>query len=112
MNVSTQSFKGQPYAGNGLAEDEISILKATFSRFDCIKKALLFGSRAMGNHKKGSDVDLALVGTVDEDILFRVRDALDDSPLPYFFDVIVYDEIKNGDLKKHIDEYGRVIYGD
>ncbi|MCC5912488.1 MAG: nucleotidyltransferase domain-containing protein, partial [Clostridiaceae bacterium] len=69
-------------------------------------------SRAMGNYKKGSDVDLAIVGeNIDRKILRRISDDLNEEyPLPYFFDVVVYKDISNEELKKHIDSVGKSIY--
>jgi hypothetical protein len=31
-------------------------------------------------------------------------------PLPYFFDILHYEEINNENLKKHIDTYGKELY--
>lgn len=31
-------------------------------------------------------------------------------PLPYFFDVIDYTHLEHNGLKKHIEQYGKVIY--
>lgn len=107
MNVSTQSFNAKPF---GLSEDELSTLKAIFGQFETLGDVLIFGSRAMGTHKRGSDVDIALMGAVSEDLRFRLRDALEESVLPYFFDVLVYEELENAELKKHIDTHGISIF--
>jgi uncharacterized protein len=105
MNVSLK--KSNP----GLTDEEISEMSEVFKRFPSIEKVILFGSRAMGNHKPGSDVDLALMGKVNEDTLFQVHEALEEETLlPYFFDVIAYEEINNPALKEHIDDYGKAIY--
>ena len=64
------------------------------------------------NYKKGSDIDLALIGkNITNDILYDVSDYLNEVyPIPYFFDIVHYDNISNVNLKKHIDDYGKVIY--
>ncbi|WP_218838265.1 nucleotidyltransferase domain-containing protein [Bacillus sp. FJAT-45350] len=51
-----------------------------------VEQALVFGSRAMGNYKKGSDVDLAIVGdNISQKVLFELNDLLkEEYPLPYF----------------------------
>lgn len=72
---------------------------------------MLFGSRAKGNAQPGSDIDLALKGpAVTEQTVLRLRVALDDLPLPFFFDVVHYETLQNPDLIDHIDRVGRVIY--
>ena len=80
--------------------------------FPQIGKAIIFGSRAMGNYKNGSDVDIAVVGeSIDNSILYKLDDYLNEVyPLPYFFDIIHYDRISNENLIKHIDKEGKVIY--
>ena len=62
--------------------------------------------------KKGSDVDLALIGEkVDRKIVRRLSDDLNEEyPLPYFFDIVNYNDISNEELKKHIESVGKSIY--
>ena len=96
----------------GLLDKDINYIKETLSKFSEIEKGIIFGSRAMGNYKKGSDIDLALIGeNITNNILFKVDDYLNEVyPIPYFFDVIHYENISNTKLKNHIDEYGKVVY--
>ena len=96
----------------GLLEKDIKYIIDTLSKFPEIEKGIIFGSRAIGNYKKGSDIDLALIGkNITNDILYDVSDYLNEVyPIPYFFDIVHYDNISNVNLKKHIDDYGKVIY--
>ena len=57
-----------------------------------LKMLILFGSRAKGNYKVGSDVDLALKGeSVTHSTVFQLADLLNETyPLPYFFDILDY----------------------
>jgi len=77
-----------------------------------IEKAVVFGSRAIGNDKTGSDVDLAIYGdAVPRGAVLALQDELNEElPLPYMFDVLHYEEIDNPKLKEHIDRFGKVIY--
>ena len=77
-----------------------------------IEEAIIFGSRAMGNYKKGSDVDIAIKGKqVERNIIRKLNDDLNEEyPLPYFFDILNYKEISNQELKEHIDSVGKLIY--
>jgi len=96
----------------GLLNKDIDYIRDGLSKFPQIEKAKIFGSRAMGNYKKGSDIDLAIIGSeVTEDILYELYDYLNEVyPIPYFFDILHYDDISNENLKKHIDNFGKIIY--
>lgn len=96
----------------GLSEKELSSLREVFMKFDAIEEVILFGSRAQGTHKKASDVDLAIKGkTIDLDTLAKLKYTLEEQTnLPYFFDVVIYDKITNNALKQAIDESGEKIY--
>lgn len=96
----------------GLNENELQIIQRTLAGYPEIEKALIFGSRAMGNYKTGSDIDLALFGEVISrktvlDLFDKLNEVLN---LPYYFDIINYNEITNVALKKHIDDFGIPIW--
>jgi len=94
----------------GLTQKELEILKSVFEKFDEINEVILFGSRALGTHKKSSDIDLAIKGKVNINTLSKLKYTLEEETiLPYFFDVIIYDNLENQELKKHIDEFGVFI---
>lgn len=96
----------------GLLERDIEFILKAFSNYSEIEEVIIFGSRAMGNYKKGSDVDLAIKGKyIDRKVIIRLSDDLNENyPLPYFFDVVNYMDINNVELKQHIDEFGKLIY--
>ncbi len=94
----------------GLTQKELEILKEVFKKFDNIKEVILFGSRALGTHKTASDIDLAIKGNVDINTLSKLKYTLEeDTILPYFFDIVIYDNLENMELKKHIDGVGKRI---
>lgn len=87
------------------------MIREIFSRFPHVEEVVLFGSRAKGTYKKGSDIDVALKGeAVDKDDLSAIGALLEDSCLPWMADVVVYRYLTNKDLKEHIDRIGKVIY--
>lgn len=95
----------------GLTNAQIKVVRSVFKRFPEIKKVMILGSRAMGNFKKGSDVDLAIMGNVKTEIVAEISMILnEETTLPYLFDVIHYESISNEELKRHVDEYGTVFY--
>jgi hypothetical protein len=66
----------------------------------------------MRNFKKASAVDLAIFGkNITSKTAVRLRSLLNEElPLPYFFDVVVYEKIANDKLKRHIDEHGVALF--
>lgn len=76
-----------------------------------VEKAALYGSRAKGNFKNGSDIDLALYGRdLNLTALHRIEDALDDLLLPYHIDLALASRITSEELLEHIQRVGVVFY--
>lgn len=94
----------------GLNNNELSLITGVLSRFSGVERAVIFGSRAMGNYRPNSDVDLALHGVIDETECSRIAADLDELPLPYTFDVKLFDAVKNHALKHHINLVQKEIY--
>ena len=95
----------------GLSEKTIDFIKNVFKKYPEIEIVKIFGSRAMGNYKHNSDIDLALfVKEINDDLEAKVLFELEDLPMPYKFDVKFYENITNENLKKHIDDYGEIFY--
>lgn len=95
----------------GLTQKELEVLVKVFKKFDKLEEIILFGSRALGTHKKASDIDLAIKGDVDINTLAKLKYTLEeDTLLPYFFDIVIYDNLENEELRKHIDEFGITIF--
>ena len=95
----------------GLEDATLKKIQLVFSKFPLIQKAILYGSRAKGNYKTGSDIDLCLVGDhLTLPLLYQVEEALDNLFSPYSFDVSIYSKLSNQDLIDHIDRVGIPIY--
>jgi predicted nucleotidyltransferase len=95
----------------GLKEETIEKIIAVFSLFPEIDKAILYGSRAKGNYKHGSDIDITLLGNdLDLKLLNHLSLALDELLLPYKFDISIYSYINNSDLLENIKRVGIVFY--
>jgi predicted nucleotidyltransferase len=95
-----------------LPKKTISELIATFSTYLEIERVIVFGSRALGNAKPGSDVDFAFSG---EDLtsqqVSRIQNYLEEDTLfPYFFDCIHLESTQNKKLLEHIKTYGIDLY--
>ena len=95
----------------GLPATTIEKMHAALERFPRVEKAVLYGSRAKGNYKPGSDIDLTLFGEdLDSSQLGEIATALDDLLLPYTIDLSLYAELNNAKLREHIDRVGVVFY--
>ena len=96
----------------GLKESAIEKICEIFNRYPQVGKAVLYGSRAKGNYKNGSDIDLTLDGGADltMDILYRIMDDIDDLLLPYSFDLSILKDIHDQDVLDHIRRVGVVFY--
>lgn len=95
----------------GLKDIEMAYLETLFSKNERIERVILYGSRAKGNHKPFSDVDITLVGDkLTHEDLNRIILAIDDLLLPYLFDISIFHQLKNDTLIDHINRRGIVIY--
>ncbi|MDR2898644.1 MAG: nucleotidyltransferase domain-containing protein [Spirochaetaceae bacterium] len=94
----------------GLSSKDKMLIASVLATESAVEKATVFGSRAKGNYKKYSDVDIALYGCLTSHDAERIRLALDELALIYSFDVAAYNELKNAALKEHIDRIGVVVY--
>lgn len=96
----------------GLRESDLSYVDALLRNFKEVEQAYLFGSRAKGTFRNGSDVDIALMGmglsfTIVHQISYLLNE---ESPLPYHFDCVNFNTIENSALKEHIERVGIVVY--
>ncbi len=95
----------------GLSLKIIKEINTVFRKFEEVEKAVLYGSRAKGNYKPGSDIDITLKGKkLNLQLLNKIDIDLDDLLLPYMFDISIYDHISNNDLIDHIQRVGKIFY--
>ena len=95
----------------GLRETDIEKIASVFSSIPEIDEAIIYGSRAKGNFRPNSDIDITLKGKgLNRNVLGQVNFAIDDLLLPYFFDISIYHELKNPALLDHIDRVGIIMY--
>jgi len=94
----------------GLKEATINKIISVFSQYPQIHKVLLYGSRAKGNYRNGSDIDLTLIGDVSYSQLSSIEDKIDDLLLPYSFDISIFSDIDNPDLINSINRIGVIFY--
>lgn len=96
---------------SGLSKQDVELVTEVITRFPEVKQASIFGSRAKGTYKNGSDVDIALKG---ENLNLKIISAIsfvlnEELSLPYKFDVLDYNSLSNSALKEHINRVGKCI---
>lgn len=96
----------------GLPQSAIQKICIALSRYPQVERAILYGSRAKGNYKNASDIDLTLLGDDDLNLkmLNRIMDEIDDLLLPYTFDLSIFHDISDPDVIDHIRRVGIVFY--
>jgi len=90
----------------GLPEKTIGLINEIFSGYPKIEKVLIYGSRARGDYKNGSDIDLTIIGDVSVEDKIYMAGLIDDLPIPYMCDLSVLEHIKNENLVEHIHQVG------
>lgn len=98
----------QPF---GLSAETLDKLNSVFAQHNAIDSVVIYGSRAKGNYRAGSDIDLTIKGN---EIAFaefmQIENQIDDLMLPYTVDLSQYKLLVNVDLIAHIDRVGVEIY--
>lgn len=95
----------------GLSQKTFDQISAVFASYGQIERAVLYGSRAKGTYRSGSDIDLALVGEqLTEKQLLEIETRLDDLLLPYGIDLCRLETIESPALIEHINRVGKVFY--
>jgi len=96
----------------GLRESDMMEIILILQKESMVDSAFFFGSRAKGNYKKGSDVDIVLKGQhLNSEIINSIRYSLNqESLMPYKFDVINYNTINSVELVEHINTAGKIFY--
>lgn len=102
----------QSHLKNGLPGPVIQKICAVFAHYPQVEKAVLYGSRAKGTYKNGSDIDLTLHGgdALTLNVLCKIANDLDDLYLPYTIDLSIFHDISDPDVIGHIQRVGVRIY--
>ena len=95
----------------GLKENVLKKIQDVFTIFPQMDTVILYGSRAKGNYKNGSDIDITFKGkNLSSSLLNKISLQLDDLYLPYTFDLSIYNQIDNEALLDHINRIGIDFY--
>ena len=96
---------------HGLTTTTVERLQSVMAHYPEVEKAVLYGSRARGTHRPGSDIDLTLCGgELDHTLLTRIDNEMDDLLLPYQIDLSLMSSLNHPALLDHICRVGIVLY--
>lgn len=92
----------------GISDKSYQILQNYFQQAENIDKVVIFGSRALGTYRNGSDIDLALFGKNLN--MIKINAELEELQTPYMYDVLEYETLQNQALKDHIRTHGKILF--
>jgi len=95
----------------GVPVKDFDLIITTIAQNKKVMQITLFGSRAKGNYKNGSDIDLAIKAPgISITDLNEITINIEDLNLPYYIDIIDIEHINNQNLVDHIRRIGKVVY--
>lgn len=94
----------------GLRDDIIEKISEIFRANPAVEEVIIYGSRANGNFKASSDIDLTMKGNLSLEEMNKISWQLDDLMLPYTVDLSIFEHIRQADLLDHIRRVGITFY--
>lgn len=91
----------------GLRQEIIEKIKNIATRNSV--KIIIFGSRARGNYKPTSDIDLAVIENITEEQKYKIIDEIDQIDSEYKIDLVFAQNIKNNKFFNEIKKEGIVL---
>lgn len=94
----------------GIAKEHWQKILSLFSNKKDLQTAVLYGSRAKGNFREGSDIDICLKGSLSSKIIYEILEEYEPLYLPWKLDLVLWNNIENQNLKDHILRVGIQVY--
>lgn len=95
----------------GLNQETINKINSVFKNHQEIEKVLIYGSRAKGNFRNGSDIDLTIFGDdLKYNLIGKLNSEIDDLNTPYLFDISIFNMLNAPSLEEHINRVGKIFY--
>lgn len=69
----------------------------------------IFGSRARGDYKKNSDIDIAIFGDIKDEDEYKILNEFDLLDIPYTFDIVFVEKITKKEFINSILREGVVL---
>ncbi|ACM59878.1 putative nucleotidyltransferase [Caldicellulosiruptor bescii] len=103
MKVETKRF--------GIEEEILDKIIEIFKKYKQVKKACIFGSRARGDYRRGSDIDICIwLEEESENPIYKIQNELEEVNTILLFDVVAFNSITKESLKESIIKEGVIIY--
>lgn len=95
----------------GLSTSAFNQIIKVFYNFHQVNRVFIFGSRALGRYREGSDIDLAIeANSLSWDDILKLGIQLDDLMLGYSFDLVHITDNLDPNLLDHIRRVGILIF--
>lgn len=95
----------------GLPTGDLNAIINVVASVDNVQRAVVYGSRAKGNYRPNSDIDIMLFGdSLTFSDIATVADRLDDLLLPWQIDITARNRVFNSDFIEQVDCYDKVIF--
>lgn len=95
----------------GLTERDLNTIFSILRKYEAISLVHVFGSRALGTHKPGSDIDLAIMNDgVPDKTFVQLQGDFSESSLPYRVDLVDFTRLTHKEFTDHIQRVGLVFY--
>jgi uncharacterized protein len=95
----------------GLKKNTIDKINAVFEKIPSIEEVVIYGSRAKGNYREGSDIDITIKGeNISYATLSKINQEIDDLNTPYLFDISIFDKLDSKEFIEHINRVGKTFY--
>lgn len=91
----------------GLRNEIVEELKLIAQKYDC--NFYVFGSRARGDYKRNSDIDIAVVGNIQDDEKMKIQIDFDSIDMEYMLDVVFVEDLTNRELIENIEKEGVLL---
>jgi len=89
----------------GLTDSDVKVLKNIFEKYGA-RNVYIFGSRARGDYKRYSDIDLFVKDKIPKAQKAKLSLELQESSIPYTIDLVFFDELQSDKLKQEVDYEG------
>lgn len=95
----------------GLSTSTTNKINAVFEKHPEIEEVIIYGSRAKGNFREGSDIDITLKGkSISNSILSKLNLEIDELNTPYLFDISIFETLESEAFIDHINRVGKIFY--
>jgi uncharacterized protein len=94
----------------GIYPKSFAVLQEIFSKHSNVSEVKIYGSRAKGNYREGSDIDLVITNSIEYTELLAIMEEMEESTIPYLVDISIYEKLNSDSLKDHINRVGKLFY--